>query len=445
MDSVIINKSDMKSSLPFIVNDTGKIFIDNHIRRTICFNIFKDSIYNSEYKEYLFDTLDNIKLYSRTTNINESLSLSGFEANLSNKSLSGLFENNKIIRRSSLNLRLSKIKEETRSIIYDCSEEYDYLTTKKDINIKSFINYSSNPSQILTSKNKIRKSLKNVPSPTNKIKRSIRKSDTVIDYIKTSNEIDDESSSEIIENTDDDNDSSNIEEDIENIMKTKCEMTCNRINPIDINSSIKGFSDAMKTVFEANETDSLFNGIFTFLKEINLEEYSKSFYNEGFDDIHVIIKQMKQGYGITDNNLQDVGIKKAGDRAKIMIRLQEKANKFDFNIEFDNVYHFNKEKNVDLSDPYIKEFNDWLKEIKMENYLKNFFNSGYYSLYLIYVQMYCFSPFDENILLNDIKIDKIGYRLRIMNKLKNSASLYISKLLNSKNDSNSIQNNCIIF
>ena len=90
---------------------------------------------------------------------------------------------------------------------------------------------------------------------------------------------------------------------------------------------------------------------------------------------------------IKEETLKNIGIKLAGTRAKILLTLEEEAGliKLDFN---HNIYYsllsFDKEalrKNLQ-----IKIINNWLKQIKCEEYLENFIVNGYHSLDLIVFQ-----------------------------------------------------------
>jgi hypothetical protein len=60
-----------------------------------------------------------------------------------------------------------------------------------------------------------------------------------------------------------------------------------------------------------------------FLKEIELEFYTPYFIKNGFDDLKLIVEQMKSDMAITDDNLKDIGINLPGHRAKILIKLEE--------------------------------------------------------------------------------------------------------------------------
>lgn len=60
-----------------------------------------------------------------------------------------------------------------------------------------------------------------------------------------------------------------------------------------------------------------------FLKMIYLEEYTQKMINNGFDDINILISQMKTKNAITDKILKDIGISVPGYRAKIIVKLEE--------------------------------------------------------------------------------------------------------------------------
>ncbi len=65
-----------------------------------------------------------------------------------------------------------------------------------------------------------------------------------------------------------------------------------------------------------------------FLKQIKLEEYTINFIRNGFDDLNLLINQIKTELAINDLNLRDIGINLPGDRAKILIKLEESKTHF---------------------------------------------------------------------------------------------------------------------
>ena len=78
-----------------------------------------------------------------------------------------------------------------------------------------------------------------------------------------------------------------------------------------------------------------------FLKEIGMQHYGDILISEGFDDINLIVHQMKEGFPVLDDTLKEIGISSPGDRAKILIRMQQVSNGFSFDFPFEQVF-FNK-------------------------------------------------------------------------------------------------------
>ena len=79
----------------------------------------------------------------------------------------------------------------------------------------------------------------------------------------------------------------------------------------------------------------------------------------------------------------------------------------------------------------------------------NFINCGYYSIELLFVQMASSNPLNNEILKDEIGIQKVGYRARIINKLKEDSKKYIDEIcLNTlamnKGEENSNNCQCII-
>ena len=159
-----------------------------------------------------------------------------------------------------------------------------------------------------------------------------------------------------------------------------------------------------------------------------MDKYMPIFALNGFDDINLILEQSKNGIAsISDNELKEAGIKIPGDRAKILIRIQELSNNFNFPIPKEVYYSI--EKNLDCEkNLHLKKLEDWIKSLKIENYFNNFIKCGYYSLELLLVQMASSNPITSEILKEELKIEKIGYRSRIINKLKEDSRRYIGEL-----------------
>ena len=185
----------------------------------------------------------------------------------------------------------------------------------------------------------------------------------------------------------------------------------------------------------------------SFLSQINMSKYMGLFAVNGFDDINLILNQSKNGMAsIQDSELKEAGIKIPGDRAKILIRIQELSNNFIFPIPKEVYYSIQSKDNIDKDQNIIK-LKEWLQSIKMEHYLMNFVNCGYYSLQLLLIQMASSNPISNEILKDEIGIGKVGYRSRLINKLKEDSRSYIGELtinmlVINKGEGDEKTNNC---
>ena len=197
------------------------------------------------------------------------------------------------------------------------------------------------------------------------------------------------------------------------------------------NNSINSLKNNIKNnVDEYGLTLKSSNLLKNFLSQISMDKYMSIFALNGFDDINLILEQSKNGIAsIRDNELKEAGIIIPGDRAKILIRIQELSNNFNFPIPKEVYYSIENKKNLDFEKNLnIKKLEDWLKNLKIENYFNNFIKCGYYSLELLLVQMASSNPITSEILKEELKIEKIGYRSRIINKLKEDSRRYIGEL-----------------
>ena len=190
------------------------------------------------------------------------------------------------------------------------------------------------------------------------------------------------------------------------------------------------------------------NPLIEFLSQINLLKYLDNLDNNGFDDINLLIEEAKNGDIIKDQEVKEAGGNIPGDRAKILIRIKEKANLFGFTIPKSVYYTLKNYDDLD-NDEHIINLNDWLKNIKVDRYLMNFVNNGYHSIELLLMQMETENPLTTEILRDEIGIDKIGYRSRILNKLKEEGRSLNNKLktsvlvVNNRGDDKNCE--CIIF
>ena len=197
----------------------------------------------------------------------------------------------------------------------------------------------------------------------------------------------------------------------------------NKYYPLSSSKFIKK-NISHKFILSSNNKSNLL--LRNFLSKINLQKYYSILKKNGFDNINLLIEQMKTNTPIKDFELKKAGISIPGDRAKILIRLEEKGNLYPFQIPKNVYYSLDNNNNNNINGSYINKDNDeniielkkWLKEFKLENYLDNFIKNGYHSVELFLFQMTSKNPSNDDILQFEIGIDKIGHRSRILSILK---------------------------
>jgi len=171
------------------------------------------------------------------------------------------------------------------------------------------------------------------------------------------------------------------------------------------------------------------NELIKFILEINLpQRYSEVLIENGFDDLAVLTNQMKKGLALSYQNLKDIGINNPGDRAKILIHLEEISQNFDFVLENDVIYSntIPEEKTGSL---YY-----FLLKLNLEEYFNNFIENGYNNAELLFIQMASKNPITEDIIKNDLGIEKIGHLQRIMISLKEESKKYVGSLTKKENN-----------
>jgi ankyrin repeat protein len=171
------------------------------------------------------------------------------------------------------------------------------------------------------------------------------------------------------------------------------------------------------------------NEIIKFISEINLpQRYSEILIENGFDDLAVLTNQMKKGLALSYQNLKDIGINNPGDRAKILIHLEEISQNFEFILENDVIYSntIPEEKTGSL---YY-----FLLKLNLEEYFNNFIENGYNNAELLFIQMASKNPVTEDIIKNDLGIEKIGHLQRIMISLKEESKKYVGSLTKKENN-----------
>ena len=194
-------------------------------------------------------------------------------------------------------------------------------------------------------------------------------------------------------------------------------------------------------------TSIKYSKIYEFINEINLpKEYAFNLIDNGFDNLEMLISQTKNGIALTYENLREIGIKKPGERIKILLHLEEISENFHFifpksiynNNDYDNSGIKNKSNTLKI----------FLEKIEEKKYFKNFWENGIYNIEVLFVQMISKQPLNENILMNDLNIKKQDAN-KIIIKLYEYSRKYINKLKiinkRKKTEENIISNSSIIY
>jgi len=98
------------------------------------------------------------------------------------------------------------------------------------------------------------------------------------------------------------------------------------------------------------------------------------------------------------------------------------SKNFDFVLPQSVYYAYNFNTNsksiLDSCDDFTSNsLYSWLANLKMEQFFNNFLVAGYHSIDLLYMQMNSKNLLTEKTLEEEFGIKKVGYRIRILNKL----------------------------
>ena len=164
------------------------------------------------------------------------------------------------------------------------------------------------------------------------------------------------------------------------------------------------------------------NRLIEFLKEIGMQQYTSMLLSEGYDDIDLIIKQMNEGFPSLYDTLKEIGITSPGDRAKILVHIQEISNGFNFEFPFEQVYFKNN-----------RSIQKWLNKEELSKYVNNFIDAGYQSLELLLIQMASKYKINEQILKEELFIYNEDDINKILKSLIKNSEKYIYQLRKNQN------------
>jgi hypothetical protein len=181
------------------------------------------------------------------------------------------------------------------------------------------------------------------------------------------------------------------------------------------------------------------------LRRMYLENMYDTLVEAGFDDVESMAKQMATPLPITDSLLISIGVKKPGHRARLLMKLEEESMKAPREtaafgaLTEESTYgegcSFKCSTNrMRLLFRKTETLYEWLEGMKLEVCYNKFMESGYDNLEMIRHHMLSKYPINNEVLQNQVGIDKSGYRLRILGKLQEELKIYnnrVSVLLES--------------
>ena len=382
----------------------------------------------TKYKSHL--SKEKMNYHSKSNNINNNFGISSFNTNKvdsdKNKRISlnvgeensNIKSNNNFLNNEKIEIDIKKNNRDSYRNISNNNIESENGKNNKTIDNNNNFSFCEEPIEqnFDISKNIISNFLEN---------NSINNNGTFF--------LNEKGDNSIISNIPIHNDDSNHINHSPNQNKKKRDININ----ININNNNNNNNKKVEKIIDCSN-----KSLYDFLLQIKMQKYYDNLNNNGFEYINLIIEDTKMGNYLTDKQLKTIGINIPGDRAKILIRFEEKANMFEFSVP-KSVYYISNNLDHIEDDLNVCKLNGWLRNIRLEQYIRNFILNGYFSVDLLLIQTISKNPLTDEILKDEFGIDKLGHRARILNKLKEESKTFSNKLRDSVVSLQTAENNKI--
>ncbi|CAG9321621.1 unnamed protein product [Blepharisma stoltei] len=203
----------------------------------------------------------------------------------------------------------------------------------------------------------------------------------------------------------------------ESVLEPECERS-STISGIHVNQSARNFSFGK---------DMSKNSLFRWLSNARLEFLFGPLFHSGYDDLDFLVEQMKSNDPITTEMLRSIGINKPGHRTILLALLEEESNpkrrKSVTAASSSSAFGCCAAPNFNPGINVYPSLDIWLESINLSQLLKKFHDSGYDDIDHLMLLMSSNYPITDETLKNDIKIDKLGHRHRILAKLKQDSNI----------------------
>ncbi|CAG9336293.1 unnamed protein product [Blepharisma stoltei] len=203
--------------------------------------------------------------------------------------------------------------------------------------------------------------------------------------------------------------------EIDDKIKKENHTKINSLAETDLSSIIKESPNLIPDQVDGSDseemqltTQSSLNKLYDFLSRHNLQEYFEVLQNAGYDDLELIYQKTRGNSPINEVILENIGIEKAGHRIRLIMALEENCYR---NQKLNDDYRDNK-----MNEEICISVQEWLNIIKLSFLAENFIKAGYDDMGFLIKQMRSKYQLGHKELEN-IGVDKFGYRLRILGKL----------------------------
>ena len=179
------------------------------------------------------------------------------------------------------------------------------------------------------------------------------------------------------------------------------------------------------------------SSMYTWLTRARLEVLFDTLVTAGFDDISSLRDQMNSSLPLDLDGLRRIGVRKPGHRVRLLACLEEEA-KGRFRArrratEGEELGPFRCCAQVNPAQGMVvlPSFQQWLDSLNLQHLVNLFVDSGYDDLEHLLGLMHSRYPITEQVLKDEIKISKLGYRQRILIRLEED-SLKVDSMFRNK-------------
>lgn len=181
------------------------------------------------------------------------------------------------------------------------------------------------------------------------------------------------------------------------------------------------------------------SSMYTWLVRARLEVLFDTLVEAGFDDISALRSQMNSSLPLDLDGLRKIGVKKPGHRVRLLACLEEEARgrlrPRRRAVENSDISPFQCCRQVNPTPGLVvlPTFQQWLDSLNLQ-YLANLFvDAGFDDLEHLLGLMHTRYQITDQVLKDDIKISKVGYRQRILIRLEED-SMKVDSMFRGKPD-----------